>query len=119
MTLAIDRQQASQGALSFPAVSSARFILLEKTCGSTLEAGGASSAPDLRRTERTAEPEAFRCVTREASVRTKVLFDSDYPVIPPDRWIADFEKLPIKADVRPLIMRENAIRLLGFGNAAV
>ncbi len=39
MTLAIDRLQASQGALSFPAVSSARSILLEKTCDSSLEVG--------------------------------------------------------------------------------
>jgi predicted TIM-barrel fold metal-dependent hydrolase len=33
-------------------------------------------------------------------------------VITPDRWIADFEKLDIKPDVRPLVMRENAIKLL-------
>jgi len=33
-------------------------------------------------------------------------------VILPDRWIADFEKLPIKPEVRPLIMKENAVRLL-------
>ncbi len=34
------------------------------------------------------------------------------PVILPDRWIADFEKIAIKPDVRPLVMRENAVRLL-------
>jgi predicted TIM-barrel fold metal-dependent hydrolase len=34
-------------------------------------------------------------------------------MIPPDRGIADFEKLAIKPEVRPLVMRENAIRLLG------
>ncbi|WP_326493576.1 amidohydrolase family protein [Pseudarthrobacter sp. SL88] len=50
-------------------------------------------------------------------LRTKVLFGSDYPMIPPDRWIADFENLPIKPEVRPLIMRENAIRLLGLAGA--
>jgi uncharacterized protein len=38
-------------------------------------------------------------------------------VLPADRWIADFEKLAIKPEVRPLIMRENAIRLLGLGVA--
>ena len=37
---------------------------------------------------------------------------SDNPVILPDRWIADFEKIAIKPDVRPLVMRENAVRLL-------
>ena len=44
--------------------------------------------------------------------RERVLFGTDYPVLAPDRWIADFAKLPIKDEVRPLIMRENAIRLL-------
>lgn len=50
-------------------------------------------------------------------LRTKVLFGSDYPMIPPDRWIADFEKLAIKPEVRPLIMRDNALRLLGLDGA--
>ena len=30
----------------------------------------------------------------------------------PDRWLADFAGLPIKDDVRPLILKENAVRLL-------
>jgi predicted TIM-barrel fold metal-dependent hydrolase len=47
-------------------------------------------------------------------LKDRVLFGSDYPVITPDRWIADFEKLPIKPEVRPLIMKENAARLLGL-----
>jgi len=45
----------------------------------------------------------------------KMLFGSDYPLITPDRWLADFEKLPIKDEVRPLVLRENAIRLLKLG----
>lgn len=45
-------------------------------------------------------------------LKTKVLFGSDNPVIQPDRWLADFEKLPIKPEVRPLILKENAARLL-------
>jgi uncharacterized protein len=45
-------------------------------------------------------------------LKERVLFGSDYPVITPDRWIADFEKLPIKPEVRPLIMKENAAKLL-------
>jgi uncharacterized protein len=45
-------------------------------------------------------------------LRRKVLFGSDYPVFTPDRWLADFEKLEIKPEVRPLILKENAIRLL-------
>jgi len=47
-------------------------------------------------------------------LKDRVLFGSDYPVITPERWIADFEKLPIKPEVRPLVMKENAIRLLGL-----
>jgi uncharacterized protein len=50
-------------------------------------------------------------------LKTKVLFGSDYPLITPDRWLADFEKIAIRDEVRPLILKENAIRLLGF-NAA-
>ena len=47
-------------------------------------------------------------------LKDRILFGSDYPVITPDRWIADFDKLDIKPEVRPLIMKENAIRLLGL-----
>ncbi len=42
----------------------------------------------------------------------KMLFGSDYPLITPDRWLSDFEKLPIKDEVRPLVLKGNAIRLL-------
>lgn len=45
-------------------------------------------------------------------LKDRVLFGSDNPVILPDRWIADFEKIAIKPDVRPLVMKENAVRLL-------
>ncbi|MBX5459692.1 MAG: amidohydrolase [Steroidobacteraceae bacterium] len=47
-------------------------------------------------------------------LKDRVLFGSDYPALTPDRWIADFEALPIKPEVRPLIMKENAKRLLGL-----
>ena len=47
-------------------------------------------------------------------LRDKVLFGSDYPVLTPDRWLADFEKLDIKPDVRPKILKDNAARLLGL-----
>jgi predicted TIM-barrel fold metal-dependent hydrolase len=45
-------------------------------------------------------------------LKKRMLFGSDYPVLKPDRWIADFEQLPIKDEVRPLVMKENAIRML-------
>jgi predicted TIM-barrel fold metal-dependent hydrolase len=47
-------------------------------------------------------------------LREKVLFGSDYPVISPDRWIASFEEIDIKPEVRPLIMKGNAVRVLGL-----
>jgi predicted TIM-barrel fold metal-dependent hydrolase len=47
-------------------------------------------------------------------LKDRVLFGSDYPVITPDRWLADFERLDIKAEVRPLILKENAVALLGL-----
>jgi len=46
-------------------------------------------------------------------LKNKVLFGSDYPLITPDRWLADFEKIAIRDEVRPLILKENAIRLFG------
>jgi predicted TIM-barrel fold metal-dependent hydrolase len=45
-------------------------------------------------------------------LKEKILFGSDYPVITPQKWMEEFEKLPIKPEVRPLIMKENAARLL-------
>jgi len=45
-------------------------------------------------------------------LKDKVLFGTDYPVMSPERWLADFEKIGIKPEVRPLIMKENAARLL-------
>ena len=47
-------------------------------------------------------------------IKKKVLFGSDYPVLTPERWIADFDTLDIKPEVRPLILKENAARLLGL-----
>ena len=49
-------------------------------------------------------------------IKDRVLFGTDYPVISPDRWLADFEKLPLKPEVRPLILKENAARLLKLGS---
>jgi predicted TIM-barrel fold metal-dependent hydrolase len=51
-------------------------------------------------------------------LKTKMLFGSDYPLITPERWIADFEKVPFKDEVRPLILKENAMKLFGFTSKA-
>jgi uncharacterized protein len=45
-------------------------------------------------------------------LKEKILFGSDYPVLSPEKWIEEFDKLPIKPEVRPLILKENAARLL-------
>ena len=45
-------------------------------------------------------------------LKRKVLFGSDYPVLTPERWLADFAGLDIKPDVKPLILKENAAGLL-------
>jgi predicted TIM-barrel fold metal-dependent hydrolase len=47
-------------------------------------------------------------------LKTKVLFGSDFPLITPDRWLADFEQAPFRDEVRPLILKENAAGLLGL-----
>jgi predicted TIM-barrel fold metal-dependent hydrolase len=47
-------------------------------------------------------------------LKEKILFGSDYPVLAPQKWMEEFDKLPIKPEVRPLILKENAARLLGL-----
>ena len=42
----------------------------------------------------------------------KVLFGSDFPLLTPQRWLRDFEQLDIKPEVRPMILKRNAARLL-------
>jgi hypothetical protein len=47
-------------------------------------------------------------------LKDKVLFGTDFPLITPDRWLADFDALDIRPDVRPRILKDNAVRLLGL-----
>ena len=47
-------------------------------------------------------------------LKHKVLFGSDYPLLTPDRWMADFDKIAIRDEVKPLILKENARRLFGL-----
>ena len=47
-------------------------------------------------------------------LKNKMLFGSDFPLITPDRWLADFAKIAINDEVRPLILKENAIRFLNL-----
>ena len=45
-------------------------------------------------------------------LKDQILFGSDYPVMAPEKWMEEFDKLPIKPEVRPLILKGNAARLL-------
>ena len=50
------------------------------------------------------------------ALKRQVLFGSDYPLIAPDRWIEDFRTLDLGEEAERLILRENAIGLLGLGS---
>ena len=52
-------------------------------------------------------------------LKHKVLFGSDFPLISPDRWMADFAQLEIKDEVRPLILKDNAVTALGLTDAVL
>ncbi|MBP1851770.1 amidohydrolase family protein [Rhizobium halophytocola] len=45
-------------------------------------------------------------------LKHKMLFGSDWPAITPDRWLSDFDKIAIRDEVRPLILKDNARTLL-------
>ncbi|GAA1640886.1 4-hydroxyphenyl-beta-ketoacyl-CoA hydrolase [Brevibacterium sanguinis] len=47
-------------------------------------------------------------------LKDKALFGSDFPLITPERWIRDFEDLGIRPEAVPLIMKDNAVRVLGL-----
>ena len=44
----------------------------------------------------------------------RLLFGSDYPALTPERWVRDFEGAPFWDEARPLIMLENAKKVLGM-----
>ncbi|UWX97070.1 amidohydrolase family protein [Arthrobacter zhaoxinii] len=48
----------------------------------------------------------------------KVLFGTDYPLISPQKWLGAFEQQSFKDEVRPKILKDNAVRLLGLDTAA-
>lgn len=45
-------------------------------------------------------------------LKKKMLFGSDWPALTPDRWLKDFEAAPFKDEVRPMLLKDNAVRLL-------
>jgi predicted TIM-barrel fold metal-dependent hydrolase len=50
-------------------------------------------------------------------LQDKVLFGTDYPLITPQKWLGAFADLPLKDEVRPKILKDNAVRLLGLDGA--
>ena len=44
----------------------------------------------------------------------RTLFGTDYPFLTPERWLREFADLPIKDELRPKILRDNAARVLGI-----
>lgn len=53
-----------------------------------------------------------RAISR--GLRTKILFGTDHPYLTLERWRRDFDALDIDADVLPLILKGNAVRVLGL-----
>ena len=49
-------------------------------------------------------------------LKRKMLFGSDFPLIPPDRWIKDFKEAGFKPEVHDLILKRNAMEVLGLGD---
>jgi predicted TIM-barrel fold metal-dependent hydrolase len=47
-----------------------------------------------------------------SQLKHKMLFGSDFPLITPERWMKDFDEAGFKPEVKPLILKENAIRAL-------
>ena len=57
-------------------------------------------------------PELVQAAKRQ--LRTKVLFGSDYPLITPERWMADAAGLGWPDEIRPAIDKLTTARLLGL-----
>ena len=57
-------------------------------------------------------PQLIRALGRQ--LKTKALFGTDYPYITLERWRRDFEALEVDADAMPMILKGNALRVLGL-----
>lgn len=47
-------------------------------------------------------------------LRSKVMFGTDYPLISPEKWLADFDTLDIPAERQPAIFKDTAAAVLGL-----
>jgi uncharacterized protein len=51
-------------------------------------------------------------------LKDKVLFGTDFPVLTPERWMSDLEKMGgFRDEVKPGIFKDNAVRLLGLSKS--
>jgi len=57
-------------------------------------------------------PQLVRAIGRQ--LRTKVLFGTDHPYISLERWRRDFDALDLDPQVLPLVLKHNALRVLGL-----
>lgn len=57
-------------------------------------------------------PQLVRALSRQ--LRTKALFGTDHPYIGLERWRRDFDGLGVDPDALPLILKANALRVLGI-----
>jgi predicted TIM-barrel fold metal-dependent hydrolase len=48
-------------------------------------------------------------------LKHKMLFGSDFPLITPDKWIDSAKEAGFREDVLPLILKDNAAKLLRLG----
>jgi predicted TIM-barrel fold metal-dependent hydrolase len=49
------------------------------------------------------------------NLKGQMLFGSDYPLITPDRWLAEFAELELDPEARSAILKDNATWILGLG----
>ena len=47
-------------------------------------------------------------------LKDKVLFGTDFPMLTPERWLADLEKTQIRDEIKPGLFKGNAAKLLGL-----
>jgi uncharacterized protein len=50
-------------------------------------------------------------------LKHKMLFGTDFPILTPERWMSDLEKIDIRDEVKPGIFKDNAAKLLGLAKA--
>jgi uncharacterized protein len=47
-------------------------------------------------------------------LKEKVLFGTDFPMLTPERWMADLAKTSLREEIKPGLFKDNAARLLGL-----